>query len=630
MADMLSSLQSPEQLAEFDLIHLEQMAEEIRQKIIKTVASNGGHLASNLGMVELTLALLAEFDFRLDKIVFDVGHQCYAWKLLTGRNDGFESIRKSGGLAGFPKTSESRYDFFNTGHSSTSISAALGLLRASERTGHSGHVIALIGDGALTGGMAFEALNDAGQTKENLIVVLNDNQMSIGRNVGGLSHHLENLRISRRYTRLKSSLEKIIKKIPLAGKCLYHLLERLKSLDRFWFRRQGVFFEQLGFRYYGPVDGHDLEGLKQHLRAIHEMNGPVLLHVLTQKGKGYSYAEEAPDVYHGVAPFVIEKGVCKPGQPACNLTFSEAFGIFMIDLARKNPKIFAISAAMTSGTGLAAFAEKFPDRFFDVGIAEQHAVTMAAGMAAGGDKPFVALYSTFLQRAYDQVLHDICLQKLPVTLMLDRAGLVGEDGETHQGIYDLSLLLPLPFVEIYCPLDAESLKIVISKASESSNPVAIRYPRSSMPDNAADYADYDPEHDLNYIRLRDGKDCTIVILGAIYESACSAADYLSDNGIACDVFAVIKAKPFDLSFLLPSIRRTGKIIIAEDGVLNGGFAQYILPDLLKIMPGLKFNQLGVQETPLNQASRFELLKSQRLDAQGIVSAVKELCLNPVD
>ena len=448
---LLCSLDLPEQLRTLNSAQLEQLTADVRDLIIRTVASNGGHLASNLGVVELTIALLLEFDVRHDRIVFDVGHQSYTWKILTGRLDRFCTLRQKEGLSGFPKCCESPFDCFNTGHSSTSISAALGLSRAMDRLGKAGRSIAVIGDGALTGGMAFEALNDAGHSHENLIVILNDNQMSISRNVGGLSRHLENLRISPNYIRLKTGIDSLLLKTPLVGRPIYNLLQMFKRLARQTVQHQGILFEQLGFRYYGPINGHDIDSLRQHLRTIRQFKGPVLLHVLTQKGRGYPFAEASPDIYHGVAPFVVENGVSNGKGSGC--TFSEEFGSCMTALASVNTKICAISAAMTSGTGLSDFAVQYPARFFDVGIAEQHAVTLAAGMAAGGMKPYVALYSTFLQRAYDQLLHDICLQNLPVVLAIDRAGLVGEDGETHQGVYDLGLLLPLPNLEIYCPPD---------------------------------------------------------------------------------------------------------------------------------------------------------------------------------
>lgn len=627
MSGSLSSLTSPEQLHQMNNDQLTELTVEIRQRIIETVASNGGHLASNLGMVELTLALMAEFDFRRDKIVFDVGHQCYTWKLLTGRADAFSTLRTRGGISGFPKRSESSYDFFNTGHSSTSISAALGLVRAMDRTGRGGHAIAVIGDGALTGGMSFEALNDAGQSKENLIVILNDNQMSISPNVGGMSKHLENLRISRGYMNLKNSMEAFLSKIPLVGKPICHLLQRAKSMDRLLLRDKGVLFEQLGFRYYGPVDGHDIKSLRHHMDAIKNMHGPVLLHVLTQKGKGYTFAEQQPDRFHGIAPFVIESGVCKPGQSHCNQTFSGAFGQHMVELGKQDPRICAISAAMTAGTGLTGFAEKYPARFFDVGIAEQHALTMAAGLAAGGMKPIAALYSTFIQRAYDQLLHDICLQKLPVVIAIDRAGLVGDDGETHQGIYDLSFLLPLPYLDVYCPIDEPSLYWSIDQAFANGRPAAIRYPRSSMPDQIIPSQDILTSGACCW-KIAEGNDCTIAALGVMAETAHEACSKLiKENGINCDLYGVFKASPFDSQELIESIKKTRRLIIIEDALVKGGFGESILADIIAAVPDAVITLKGIKEPGLDQATRFELLADHRLDAAGIaediLAALKE-------
>jgi 1-deoxy-D-xylulose-5-phosphate synthase len=386
MTRILDQLQTPEQIRELSLAEKNELAEEAREVIIRQVARNGGHLASNLGIVELTIALLSVYDFKKDRIIFDVGHQSYAWKILTGREKQFATLRQKNGLSGFPKRSESPYDFFNTGHSSTSISAALGMLRAMKINGQEGRVIALIGDGALTGGMAFEALNDAGMSGARLVIIINDNQMSIDRNVGGLSRHLENLRISRRYLRLKTTTETTLPRIPLVGEKLLSSFRRLKQLDRTFLRRSGVLFEQLGFRYYGPINGHDLVSLERHMQNIEAVDGPVVLHVVTQKGRGYTFAESSPDVYHGVAPFEVDQGVCPTGKSSCR-TYSEIFGRTILNMARQDHRICAISAAMTSGTGLKPFADTLPDRFFDVGIAEQHAMTLAAGMAAGGARP---------------------------------------------------------------------------------------------------------------------------------------------------------------------------------------------------------------------------------------------------
>ncbi|MDD3197123.1 MAG: 1-deoxy-D-xylulose-5-phosphate synthase [Eubacteriales bacterium] len=624
MSDMLSKLNSPEQLHDFDNDSMNLLADELRRRIIETVAKNGGHLASNLGMVELTLALFAEFNFCQDKIVLDVGHQCYAWKLLTGRSDKFSTIRRKGGLSGFPKRSESSYDFFNTGHSSTSISAALGLARAMEQKGDQGRAIAVIGDGALTGGMAFEALNDAGQSGANLIVILNDNQMSISKNVGGMSKHLENLRISRGYINLKSSMESFLNKLPLIGKPISGIIRRFKSIDRLWLRDRGILFEQLGFKYYGPIDGHDIQALRHHLAAIRKIDGPVLLHVLTQKGRGYSYAEEQPDKFHGIAPFVIESGVCRPGAAHCNQTYSSVFGQYLLEKAQADERIIAVSAAMTSGTGLTSYADKLPSRFFDVGIAEQHALTMAAGLAAGGMKPVAALYSTFLQRAYDQLLHDICLQKLPVVIAVDRAGLVGEDGETHQGLFDLGLLLPLPNIDIYCPVDEYSLRLSIDAALDSDHPTVVRYPRSSVPDPI--FADTDNKNlDVLYgRRIASGTACTVVVLGVLAENTLEAVKQLKEDfEIDCDTYAVVRAKPFRSNEIIESCRKTGKLVVIEEGLIRGGFGESILPELIEHVPGLEACLHGVHEMSYDQAGRFELLQEHKLDSCGIISVIRD-------
>ncbi len=635
MDSLLDLVTEPEQIRGLTDDQLRQLASEVRQLIIDTVASNGGHLASNLGAVELTLALLAEFDFRRDKIVFDVGHQTYAWKILTGRRDQFKSLRKLGGLAGFPKRSESPYDFFDTGHSSTSISAALGMSRAMDNLNLAGKVLAVIGDGALTGGMAFEALNDAGMSAASLIVILNDNQMSISKNVGGLANHLENLRISPRYLHIKSSVEVFLNRLPLLGKPLSHLLHQLKRLDRMWLRRSGVVFEQFGFRYYGPIDGHDLASLRKHLRVAQKVTGPVLLHVITQKGKGYSFAERAPDIYHGVAPFVVENGVCPVGATGC-ATYSDVFGQHLAELASHQPRICAISAAMTTGTGLSQFAEMLPARFFDVGIAEQHALTLAAGLAAGGMRPVVALYSTFLQRAYDQLLHDVCLQHLPVVVAIDRAGIVGEDGETHQGIYDLSLLLTLPGIEVYCPPTAPWLRLCLDQALQVAGPVAIRYPRGRViaeslvpvPVQSAVRPQSMVSHLLPAWQqlqvLRTGPACTIAALGHEIEAALAAADQLASEQVDCDVLAIVCAKPFDYETLLDSVRKTGRLVVAEEGVVYGSLGQAILPAVLTDSPATAFTLLSIQDHPLQHGSRSQLLTAEKLDAASIAAAVRQL------
>lgn len=619
MTSILENLTAPEQIQQFTVKQQEQLAHELREVIIRQVAINGGHLASNLGVVELTIALLKACDFRQDRIVFDVGHQSYAWKILTGRLNQFTSLRQKKGLAGFPKRNESPYDFFDTGHSSTSISAALGMIRAMEQTGQQGRVYALIGDGAMTGGMAFEALNDAGMSGAPLVVILNDNQMSIGKNVGGLSKHLENLRISRRYIHLKTWAENIILRLPWAGTRLLKSLQRLKQLERTVFRRSGVLFEQLGFHYYGPVNGHDLNSLNRHLENIQAIQGPVLLHVLTQKGKGYSYAESSPDLYHGVAPFEIEHGVCVVGDPQC-VNYSDVFGQAVLKAAGEDTRICAITAAMASGTGLKPFSEKYPSRFYDVGIAEQHAMTLAAGLAAGGAKPILAIYSTFLQRAYDQLLHDVCLQNLPVVIGIDRAGIVGEDGETHQGIYDLNLLLTLPNLEVICPADGSALQQAISYALLQNRPVAIRYPRGAASSVKCAFKDdqFDPQI------LRNGTDCTVVVLGTLINQALGAADDLAQTGIDCEIITVQRAKPLDLSVISKSIQKTRRLIVIEETVQSGSLGQWMVAELLKTKTVLTYKTVAIKDEPLHQGTRSQLLSDHFLDREGIVLQIKDL------
>ena len=619
MTNILATLQSPEQIQTLDLAAQQQLAQELREVIIRQVAINGGHLASNLGVIELTIALLKAGDFRRDRIVFDVGHQSYAWKILTGRLNQFATLRQKDGLAGFPKRSESPYDFFDTGHSSTSISAALGMVRAMQQNGQPGRVYALIGDGALTGGMAFEALNDAGMSGAPIVVILNDNQMSISKNVGGLSKHLENLRISRRYIQLKSSVDHLISKIPWLGSRLQKILQRIKQLERITIRRSGVLFEQLGFQYYGPIDGHDLYSLNRHLQMLESIKGPVLLHVLTQKGRGYTFAETAPDIYHGVAPFEIEHGVCAVGDPECR-NYSDVFGQAVLTAAQQDNRVCAITAAMASGTGLKAFAEALPSRFYDVGIAEQHAMTLAAGLAAGGARPVLALYSTFLQRAYDQLLHDVCLQNLPVVIGIDRAGIVGEDGETHQGIYDLNLLLTLPSVEILCPADGRALQAAVPYALKQNHPVAIRYPRGAA---QPIQGPFDPGQFAPQI-VRDGASCTLAVLGTLLKAAQAAAEQLAQEGIDCEVIVLQRAKPLTDDLVISSVQKTGHLLLAEETSEAGGLGQVLVTRLISAVPTARFALAAIRDEPLHQGTRAQLLSDHRLDTAGLVSRIRAL------
>lgn len=607
-----------------------ELAEELRSLIIETVSKNGGHLAPNLGVIELTIALLSTGRYPQDSIVFDVGHQSYAWKILTDRRDTFQTIRLKGGLSGFPKRKESVYDSFNTGHSSTSISAALGLARAKRAKGNLSKTIALIGDGSLGGGMAFEALSDAGQSGENLLIVLNDNQMCIDEAVGGIARHLESLRTNLRYIMLKTAWERRLSRIPLLGQPLIRMIARTKRRWRSWGRESGVLFEQIGFRYYGPVDGHNIADMERHLRALRLVRGPVLLHVVTVKGKGYCYAEDEPENFHGVAPFDTGNGQL-PVNRDTDKTFSQCFGETLVELARDDLEIVAVTAAMAQGTGLIPFSRAFPERFFDVGIAEQHALTMAAGMAAGGLRPYVAIYSTFLQRAVDQLIHDICLQNLPVVLAVDRAGLVGGDGETHQGLYDLSMALPLPNLTVLAPASASDLRAALVCARRHDGPVLIRYPHDLAGNRnyfkAAAGTDELKLSDLQVLRrITEGNDLTVVALGTTIRQAEQAVLKLTagDRGYSIELFSCLSASPFDYESMLESIHRTGRLLLLEEGIENGGFGAHVAAKISCEMPGIVMNYAGVSMLTSLQGRRAELMKQASLEAKGIEEKMRQL------
>lgn len=623
MSIIEEKIKQPQDINRLDYDDLLKLASELREDIIRTVSRNGGHLASNLGVIELTISLLRQFNPLKDRIIWDVGHQTYAYKMLTGRYNEFCTLRKKDGLSGFPKRCESKYDCFNTGHSSTSISAALGMARANHIKGINNHVVAVIGDGALTGGMAFEALNDAGQSGLNLIVILNDNQMSINPNVGGLSKHLEKIRVSKRYLRMKSRILHFLTKTK-PGEYLADFIEFLKSIFRFVIHPTKVIFEDLGFKYYGPIDGHDIKDLERNISAAKKMKGPILLHIYTQKGRGYEYAEMAPEKYHGVAPFEIANGIVpsasKAGTAGKYSSFSQAFGGFLVNYAKKDSSVVAVCAAMASGTGLDRFQTEFPKRFFDVGIAEQHAVTMAAGMAAEGMKPVVALYSTFLQRAYDQLLHDIALQKLHVVICIDRAGIVGEDGETHQGIYDLSLLRSIPSIQILSPRNYHELDNMLNYALyECKGPVAIRYPRGGEKEIPAEYE----KMDLDYVnpepvKLRDGRDLTIITEGIMAEKGVQACIELEKKGFTCDLIDIRKIKPLSETILLESIRKTQKVITIENALMNGGLGSAVQDLITGNDLHAAIVKVGVSDHPLCHGKISELYVQEGMDTDSII------------
>lgn len=572
---MLEEINSPQDLKKLTLQQKKKLAEEIRNYIIEIVSKNGGHLASNLGVVELTIALHTVFNVPEDKIIWDVGHQCYVHKILTGRREEFKNLRKPNGLAGFPKSNESPADSFNTGHSSTSISAALGMARARDLQGKNNAVIAVIGDGALTGGMALEALNDAGYSKCKMTVILNDNEMSISPNVGGLNKFLGKLRTKKLYTTTNNLLKKQISSVPVIGKPMVVGIQRIKRAIKQLVIHK-MFFEDIGFTYLGPVDGHNIEELESILKTSKQVNGPVLIHVLTKKGKGYKFAEKNPDKFHAISPFNIENGKLKTPKEK---DYSKVFGEKIVELAKENSKIVAVTASMKNGTGLADFAQEFPYRFFDVGIAEQHAVTMAAGMAKEGMIPFVPIYSSFYQRAYDQVIHDVAMQNLPVIMCVDRAGIVGADGETHQGTLDMAFFRLVPNLTIIAPKDFKEFEDMLEFAVGLNKPVVIRYPRGGE-DTEVKFKSHakielgkaEVLHEVKRLE-NPTKEVTIIAIGKTVSEAVKLADRMQkEEGITPEIINARFLKPFDSEKMIQSIQRTKNVITIEDGTVINGLA----------------------------------------------------------
>jgi len=572
---MLEEINSPQDLKKLTLQQKKKLAEEIRNYIIEIVSKNGGHLASNLGVVELTIALHTVFNVPEDKIIWDVGHQCYVHKILTGRREEFKNLRKPNGLAGFPKSNESPADSFNTGHSSTSISAALGMARARDLQGKNNAVIAVIGDGALTGGMALEALNDAGYSKCKMTVILNDNEMSISPNVGGLNKFLGKLRTKKLYTTTNNLLKKQISSVPVIGKPMVVGIQRIKRAIKQLVIHK-MFFEDIGFTYLGPVDGHNIEELESILKTSKQVNGPVLIHVLTKKGKGYKFAEKNPDKFHAISPFNIEKGELKTPKEK---DYSKVFGEKIVELAKENSKIVAVTASMKNGTGLADFAQEFPYRFFDVGIAEQHAVTMAAGMAKEGMIPFVPIYSSFYQRAYDQVIHDVAMQNLPVIMCVDRAGIVGADGETHQGTLDMAFFRLVPNLTIMAPKDFKEFEDMLEFAVGLNKPVVIRYPRGGEDADVKfkshakiELGKAEVLHEVKNLE-NPNKEVTIIAIGKTVSEAVKLADRMQkEEGITPEIINARFLKPFDSEKMIQSIQRTKNVITIEDGTVINGLA----------------------------------------------------------
>ena len=619
----MERLNSPAELHTMSLAELEQMAGEIRELILTTVAKNGGHLAPSLGTVELTLALYSVFDFSRDRLIWDVGHQAYTHKILTGRRDTFHTLRTLGGLTGFPKRAESPFDSFGVGHASTSISAALGFLIAAEIEKVERKVIAVIGDGALTGGMAFEALNHAGQLKKNLLVVLNDNEMSIDKNVGALSEYLSKIRLKPQFHKAKREFEDFVKNIPfrdIGEKILLAANSVRAGVSAAVF--PGAMFEALGFTYLGPLDGHDIGGMKDVFSRVGVINAPVLIHVNTTKGKGYPPAETAPEKFHGVGKFDTATGqVLKKKSPP---SYTEIFAQAVIDCAARDEKIVAITAAMPSGTGLKKFAEKFPQRFFDVGIAEEHAVTLAAGMAAGGLKPVVAIYSTFLQRAYDQILHDICLQNLPVLLCLDRAGLVGEDGATHHGAFDLAYLRTIPNMNILAPKDENELRQMIFTALQKNFPAAIRYPRGAgFGVEVSEVPEEIPWGKSEVVVENSSAEAVVFAVGAMVNSCVAAAKILREKKIFVDVINARFVKPLDTELIKKFARRAKLLVTCEEGTLAGGFGSAVAEFLADEKISTPLLRLGISDKFVEQGAHSELLNLCGLTAEKISQRILE-------
>lgn len=617
---LLEKINSPEDLKKIDRNDLPHLADEIRDLMIDVVSKNGGHLASSLGAVELAIAIHYIFDAPNDQIIWDVGHQAYTHKILTGRREAFHTLRQFNGISGFPRMEESRYDVFNVGHSGTSISAAIGKAAARDFLGEKYKVIAVIGDGSMTSGLAFEGLNQAGHLKKDMIVILNDNEMSISKNVGALSAYLNRIMTGQFYTRVKKETEHILKNIPKIGESMLKAAkvaeESVKGLIA-----PGILFEEMGFNYVGPIDGHRIEHLISTFENIKKLSEPILIHVVTKKGKGYKFAEKDPAFFHGPPPFYEETGDVR--KKSLIPSYTKIFGDTIIKIARENEKVIAISAAMPEGTGLDRFAKEFPDRFYDVGIAEQHGVTFAAGLATKGFKPVVAIYSTFLQRAYDQIVHDVCLQNLPVVFAMDRAGIVGEDGPTHHGAFDIAYLRHIPNMVIMAPKDENELQHMLYTAVNHNSPIAIRYPRGEAMGVSLD-------RDLKRIEIGkgeiivDGDDIAIIAIGnAVYPSL-DAAARLRDEGVSATVINARFAKPLDKELIVDIAGKVKGIVTVEDHVMEGGFgsavAELISDEDIKI----KIKRIGLPDKFIEHGAQNILRQKYGLDSDGIYQSVKEI------
>ncbi|MCM1256694.1 MAG: 1-deoxy-D-xylulose-5-phosphate synthase [Roseburia sp.] len=594
------------------------LAEEIRQFLIEKISRSGGHLASNLGVVELTMALHLAFNLPEDKIVWDVGHQSYTHKILTGRRSGFDELRKYGGMSGFPKRKESDCDCFDTGHSSTSISAGLGYALARQIKGEDYKVVSVIGDGALTGGMAYEALNNASRIRSNFIIVLNDNNMSISENVGGLSRYLSNLRTAESYQVVKTGIANSLSQIPVYGERVVERIRKTKSGIKQLFV-PGMFFENMGILYLGPVDGHDIPGIVKVLKEASRLQGPVLVHVITQKGRGYIPAERHPARFHGTEPFDIETGL--PTKKRTKSSYTDIFSTVMRKMGDREDKVVAVTAAMADGTGLKRFRNMFPDRFFDVGIAEEHAVTFAAGLAAAGLKPVVAVYSSFLQRAYDQILHDVCIQNLPVVFAIDRAGLVGSDGETHQGIFDISYLSSIPNMTILAPKNKWELSDMVKFAVNFPSPIAIRYPRGEAYEGLKDFRE--PVEYGKSEMIYEESEIALVALGSMVKTGEEVRNRLKDMGYEATLVNARFAKPLDEKLLLTLAKKHKLIVTMEENVINGGFGEHVTEFLCQNVKKISILNIAIRDDYVEHGNVEILRRELGIDAESIVDVILE-------
>ena len=620
MEQILDSIKHPADVQKLSISHLQSLAAELRRMIIDTCAKNGGHLAPSLGTVDLTLALYSVFNPERDKFVWDVGHQAYAHKILTGRRENFATLRTLNGITGFPKRSESRFDAFGTGHASTSISAALGMSIVRDLEGKDYTVVAIIGDGALTGGEAYEGLNYAGDLGKRLIVILNDNEMSIDRNVGAMSEYLSRIKLAPQYARAKKDIEGFIRNIPHIGDTVLKTAEYLKDGVKAAITPGGL-FEEMGFSYIGPIDGHNIEAMQSVFRQIANIEGPVLVHVRTKKGRGYMPAEDEPDKFHGISKF--NKATGEPiKNPAAPPSYTEIFSRTMLELGYDNPSMVAVTAAMPSGTGLKAFARQFPERFFDVGIAEEHAVTMAAGMAAAGAHPVVALYSTFAQRAYDQIVHDVCLQKLPVTLCLDRAGLVGADGPTHHGVFDYSYLRHIPGMVVMAPKDENELRDMLYTAVKYNGPAAVRYPRGSATGAALSDGFRQLEIGKAELLSGDGRGVVLLAVGSMVKQAVEAARLLNMANIKATVVNMRFVKPLDADMLGWLLERQPELMVTlEENALAGGFGSAVLEFMADAGKKCRVLRFGIEDKFIEHGSCPQLLEKCGLMPQQIADRI---------